>query len=333
VVHLARARDVRAERAEEDRAGREPARDPGDRGRQPPGEPDQGLQRPTLARLLEARARLGRDRSQPCDRVGEPDRKGGSHHPDPVPRREPLPLVPDVHRHGGPHAQPGERHTSALETAPERTGDHGEQDVVHLAARRGAQGEEVVEGKRRPAQPAGARERPVQRQPRRRVLPRAGEELSRRLHRADDPRGVEQRAEGLAERLEGPPAWLAHATTGRHASNRIGQPQKHLRAACTVDHAVVDLPEQRGATVGEPVDQAQLPQRVGGIERRRVEPVEERVQLLGAAGRRHCGMMHVAPDVEAPGLRPVRPAEIEGRTHRPLTATPEETQALLHGTS
>ena len=98
----------------------------------------------------------------------------------------------------------------------------------------------------------------------------------------------------LAERAREAPARvgqlrLAAQCRARRAAAawaRVEQRLEHLRAGHAVDHAVMDLLEQRGPPVGEPFEQVHLPERALPVEGLCVQVRHGLAQLRLAAGRR-----------------------------------------------
>ncbi len=78
----------------------------------------------------------------------------------------------------------------------------------------------------------------------------------------------------------------------------VDESQREFQAADAVGDRVVDLLEQRGAAVGEPVDERELPERSGAVERLLGEHAAEVEERAVVGGCRHGDDAHVRVDVE-----------------------------------
>ena len=74
----------------------------------------------------------------------------------------------------------------------------------------------------------------------------------------------------------------------------------------------MDLEDQRGAALGEALDDGELPQRAVRRELGRHDAPDERIELRLAARRRARAPQHVLVDVELRVVDPERPREVEG---------------------
>ena len=79
-------------------------------------------------------------------------------------------------------------------------------------------------------------------------------------------------------------------------------------AGDAVDERVVALADDREAVAVEPLDQPQLPERLGAVELLGEDPRREVAQLLLGARRRQRGVAHVVVEVEEGVVDPDRPA-------------------------
>jgi hypothetical protein len=86
-------------------------------------------------------------------------------------------------------------------------------------------------------------------------------------------------------------------------------------AGDAVDHAVVDLGDERPAAALEALDEPYLPQRFGHVEALAEHAPGEVAQLLGAARSGDGRVPHVVEDLEVLVVHPQRAAEVE--RHRP----------------
>ena len=96
-------------------------------------------------------------------------------------------------------------------------------------------------------------------------------------------------------------------------AGRVEQQHRHLDRGDAVDERVVGLAHDRPAAAAQPADEVHPPQRVAGVERRREQRARQLAQLARARGRRQRQRVHVARDVEAGVVDPMRVAEAEPR--------------------
>ena len=108
----------------------------------------------------------------------------------------------------------------------------------------------------------------------------------------------------------------------------IAEHLEQLGAAHTVDHAMVDLVEDRGTAVRESVDEVRFPQWAIGIERRGHQLVDQRVQLGVPAGRRDAHVTDVVARVEARHVLPAGQRPVEHGPDRPLGIARQLGEAL-----
>ena len=105
---------------------------------------------------------------------------------------------------------------------------------------------------------------------------------------------------------------------------------EHHRSRRSVDRGVVDLRERRRhPTAVDPVDDVQLPERSGAVERAGVDPADDIAELLRRAWRRYCVVTDVEVEIEVGVLDPVRQVEAERHLDEPATERHEQTEALL----
>ena len=97
-------------------------------------------------------------------------------------------------------------------------------------------------------------------------------------------------------------------------------------AGDAVDERVVRLGDEREAVALEALDEPHLPQRLGAVERLRVDPRGERAQLRLRAGRRQRGVAHVVLEVEAGVVDPQRTAGLDGREGELLAEARDEVE-------
>jgi hypothetical protein len=93
---------------------------------------------------------------------------------------------------------------------------------------------------------------------------------------------------------------------------------------------VVDLREQGLVPILEPMDQIQLPERPGTIERTRGDPRHLLGELLLRRARRKRQLPDVEVEVEVGIVEPVRIVEAERDLHQPPAQGRQQRQALLH---
>ena len=104
----------------------------------------------------------------------------------------------------------------------------------------------------------------------------------------------------------------------------VEQRRQHQRSGRTVDRGVVHLGERgRDAALVDAVDDVQLPQRPGPVERAAVDATDDLAELLRRARRRHGVVSHVEVEVEVGVLDPIRQVEAERHFDEP---TPERRQ-------
>ena len=129
---------------------------------------------------------------------------------------------------------------------------------------------------------------------------RLGGDAERGLRHPGDAGGqqVERARLGVGHpRLE---ALLGRATLGAE----VEEHRAEVDAGDAVDHRVMALGQQREAAVGEPLDEPQLPQRLGAVELLGEHARGEVRELLVAAGRGQRGVAHVVLEVEVARRRP-----------------------------
>ena len=104
-----------------------------------------------------------------------------------------------------------------------------------------------------------------------------------------------------------------------------------VRPGHPVDHAVVQLRDERPPSVGETLDEPVLPQRAAAVHPARHHPGHEAVQLLAAAGRGQSGVADVPAHVELRVVHPGRRTEVEGHRVQLLPVPGEQGQPALDG--
>ena len=91
-----------------------------------------------------------------------------------------------------------------------------------------------------------------------------------------------------------------------------------------VDERLVGLVEQRDPAVGQPLDEVDLPQRPGPVERPRDDPRDQLAQLLGVARAGQRGAAYVVADVEVLVVDPDRVGQVPGDRLHPLAVARHE---------
>ena len=138
--------------------------------------------------------------------------------------------------------------------------------------------------------------------------------LARRTQRRPDAVGGVTDEQQLRARLVGLPALLGHLHLGSLGA-RVEDDRADVDRGDPVDERVVGLRDEGVALALEPLDQIELPQRPGQVERLGHHPPDQLAQLRGAAGLRQRDPAHVALDVEARVVGPDRVVEGD-RAHR-----------------
>ena len=120
-------------------------------------------------------------------------------------------------------------------------------------------------------------------------------------------------ARAKRSRASGSSPSVTHAerSARRRLRFRVEQHLEQLRAGHAVDHAVMDLLEQRRAPVGEALDDVHLPERALAVERRGEQARHRLAQLALAARRRQAPARDVVLDAEAGVVLPARVPERE----------------------
>src|SRR5262249_45396468 len=94
-----------------------------------------------------------------------------------------------------------------------------------------------------------------------------------------------------------------------------------------VDQRVMRLLDDRDVAALEPLDEPQLPQRAGAVERLGLHAFEQREQLRARSRPWKRGEADVVRDVEAVVVDPDRTAEVEWHPHRLLPEARDEVKA------
>ena len=231
----------------------------------------------------------------------------------------------------------------------QRTRDRREHDVVDGAAERVLDALEVAQVLADPDEPAMRADLDVERGRRRGVergphdLAEPLERLARLLQRlARVQRGVDDAA-GRLERQRGDAADAARREleparrrvrgpdrrrmVGPHRHRaEVEQDGREVDAGDAVDERVVGLGDQREPAALEPLDEPHLPQRLGAVERLRVDPRRERAQLRLGPRHRQRGVADVVLEVEARIVDPQRPAGLDGREGELLAEARDEVE-------
>ena len=100
-------------------------------------------------------------------------------------------------------------------------------------------------------------------------------------------------------------------------------------AGDAVDQRVVALADTAKRSPSKPLDQPQLPERLGAVELLGEDPRGEVAQLLLGAGRGQGRAAHVVVEVEEGVVDPDRPALVEGDAAQLLAEAGDEVQARL----
>ncbi len=238
------------------------------------GDSEREVERTALPRFLGG-AHLGRDQVQALARVGDVERERHEHARHAVPERQVLVVATHVHGDQRPRPPTGCGGLGGQE-APQTAGDDGQCDVVHLAACRASHGEEFVELERRPHDPAGVPDGPVERE----GTQAFAHQIERRAGGRRGGLQIGHHAAGMGDPFQRPPhaAQQILSARGERARRRdgrlgagarlpaVGHDFQHLDPADAVDHAVVDFGEQCGAPVGEALEQVALPERTIGSQ-------------------------------------------------------------------
>ena len=144
----------------------------------------------------------------------------------------------------------------------------------------------------------------------------------RRAQRAEHAKGVAGQAEQPARQHP----QLAGLVVGAEPGGRRGlaslrfEVEQHahdLRSGHAVHDRVVDLREHRDRSAIEPVNQVQLPEGAGPVQRTADDPRHLLGQLGVGAGRRQGQLAHVEVEIEVRVVEPVGVVEPEGHLHQP----------------
>ena len=242
-------------------------------------------------------------------------------------------LARPAHRHRDQRADRAVRDAlaSRLEQVAQPARDDRQHDVVDRAAERGPHGLDVAQAHVRPAPGAVRPDRPGQRRAaaagaaRARSRPCRGAVSSparaTRAARASPRAAVRSCSDGLRVRrvivrmheLRRRSA-RGRAATGAVRLRRSLLPEHHRHQVGrrdAVDHAVVDLREQRPAVLAQSLEHPDLPERLGAVEALGEDPRGRAPQLLVAAGRRQGAVAQVVGEVEVRVVHPDRAAEAE----------------------
>ena len=155
------------------------------------------------------------------------------------------------------------------------------------------------------------------------ALDQRGADLERDTHRVGD--GLHEIAERILLRRALLRLGGGRFEYGRAVRCHVGHRQQHLDERDAVGVAVVNANDDRAAAVVA-LDQVELPERPGRIERRPGEPRDERLELLLARGTRQRDVNQVMLDVEVVGRLPKGAGR---RLHRPLAEAPEPEKPFL----
>ncbi len=281
-----------------------------------------------LARLLDPAHRLG-DLRQHRLGVGHAHGQRRPHGGDAVAQRAALRVRPDRDRDHGLEHQPVGLHAAAAQEAPERQGDRGEHDVVERAAQgvldrleaRDLGVDPRVAPVRADRHVEGRRRRRVEPRPRHRAhadepLARLLEHLTRRAGERAQPAGAlgrHRRAldQRLGQQLGGgrlraryPLAALRRRW--RWVGREVEEHRRDVDAAHAVHQRMVGLRDDREAVAFEPLDQVELPQRLGPVQWEGEQAPREVAQLLVGAGGGQRAVAHVVAGVEVRIVDPHR---------------------------
>ena len=303
----------------------------GDRRRGEVGELGQDLGADRLPGALQVAHRLG-DQAQSLDRVLAPDRQRRHHRRDPVAERAVLLVGADADRNHRPQLEPLGVVAACAQVVAERAGDDREDDVVDRAAVLVLDALQRRRG--RPAAKAKRRWGPIStlKGVRGRRHPGADDLAGRADSRAATWRGPRSDGADAADDLAraGARARAGHrraAGVGRLRARRplrgrapaalglaveIEEDGGDVDAGDAVDERVVALADDREALALEPLDQPQLPERLGAVELLGEDPRRQVAQLLLGARRRQRGLADVVVEVEVRVVDPDRPALVEG---------------------
>ena len=252
-----------------------------------------------LLALLDA-VHLRADAPEPGARVVEPDRQSGEHGRDAVVVDAALAAATNRDGNHRAHDVVGPGWLAArLQQRAEAAGDHRQDHVVDRSAELGADGLDVAEPHLGPAPAPVRADRPRQRGGGDRAHPRArgGRCLggfdavasvsrgraSARWSTCTPTRGADFVGERARQHLDVGGLGRRRELAPRAAAGRVGEHHRHqVGGGDPVDHAVVDLREQRPAPVGEALDRPQLPQWLVAV------------QVLGEDARRHVAQLLLA---------------------------------------
>ena len=109
----------------------------------------------------------------------------------------------------------------------------------------------------------------------------------------------------------------------------VEQDGRDVDAGDAVDERVVGLRDQREALLAQPLDEPQLPERLGPVELLGEHPRRHPAQLFLVAGRRQRRVADVVAEVELRIVDPERPAGLDRREGELLAVAGHEVQPAL----
>jgi len=152
----------------------------------------------------------------------------------------------------------------------------------------------------------------------------AGRQVGASQHRkaADPVDRVDDRVgQGVGEQVQ--VARLLLGMPGRRPGRRrlrlaVEEDRQQVGGRDPVDHAVVNLRDERPASVVEALDHPELPERAGAVEVGGEHPAGQVAQLLRASRLGDRGVADVVEDLEVGVVDPHRPPELERYEADPL---------------
>ena len=115
-----------------------------------------------------------------------------------------------------------------------------------------------------------------------------------------------------------------------HLRGVVQEHRQQVGARHPVDHAVVDLRDQRPAPALEPLHDPHLPERLAAVEVLGEDPPGQVAQLLVAAGRRHRRVPDVVQDLEVGVVHPDRPPQLQRHHPHLLPVARDQRQLAGH---
>ena len=124
--------------------------------------------------------------------------------------------------------------------------------------------------------------------------------------------GVAQRTDGQAAGRRSPARGPLVAAQALDLGALVEQHLPQVDGGHAVHERLVGLRQHRDAAVGEALDEVDLPQRLGAVQRTGDDAGDQLAQLLEAAGARQCGAAYVVAEVEVRVVDPDRVGQPAG---------------------